>query len=94
MNTNNELKNETVNGTKPVLADSAVRDALSKIMKVSASLVSQRISPFIEDWDLPKTTTKKVKRKIVTECDKWNEVDRKRAIELKDAYDVLIRHFR
>ena len=89
-----KLKNETPAEAKPVLADSAIRDALSKIMKVSASLVSHRISPFIEDWDLPKTTTKKVKIKIVTECDKWNEVDRKKAIELKDAYDVLIRHFR
>jgi hypothetical protein len=94
METKTSLNTDTPPAAKPLLADSAVREALSKIMKVSASLVSHRISPFIEDWDLPKTTTQKVKRKIVHECEKWNEVDRKRAIELKDAYDFLLRHFR
>lgn len=88
------MKENGENMNQQVLVAGAVSDAISKIIKVSASLVSQRISPFIEDWDLPKTTTKKVKRKIVTECEKWNEVDRKMAIELKDAYDVLARHFR
>jgi hypothetical protein len=87
-------KHETPADAKPLLADSTLREALSKIMEVSASLVSHRVSPFIIDWDIPKTTTQKVKRKIVHECEKWNEVDRKRAIELKDAYDVLLRHFR
>ena len=92
---NSKAEPSTEAGTiaNPLLADSAVSNAISKIIKVSASLVSQRISPFIEDWDLPKTTTKKVKRRIVSECEKWNEMDRKMAIELKDAYDVL-RHLR
>jgi hypothetical protein len=36
----------------------------------------------------------KTKRKIVQEADKWNDVNRRRAIELSNAYDVLSRHFR
>lgn len=94
MSTNDELKNETANGTKPVLADSAIRHALSTLLRVGASMVTTGISGEISEWDLPKTTPLKTKRKIVQEADKWNDVNRRRAIELKNAYDVLSRHFR
>ena len=93
MSTNDELKNETPTDANNVLADSAIRDALSKILKVSAGMVTTGISGEISEWDLPKTTPLKTKRKIVQEADKWNDVNRRRAIELKNAYDVLSRHF-
>jgi hypothetical protein len=85
---------EASNGAKPVLADSAIRDALSILLRVGASMVTTGISGDISDWELPKTTPIKTKRKIVQEVDKWNDVNRRRAIELKNAYDVLSRHFR
>jgi len=89
-----DLKNETANGTKTVLADSAIQDALSTLLRVGASMVTTGISGEISEWKLPKTTPLKAKRKIVQEADKWNDVNRRRAIELKNAYDVLSRHFR
>lgn len=76
------------------VSESAVRDALSKILKVAASMATNGISGEISDWDFPKTTPKRTKRKIVEEADKWNDVNRRRAIELKSAYDVLSKHFR
>ena len=76
------------------VSESAVRDALSKILKVGASMLTTGISGEISEWDLPKTTPKKTKRKIVEEADKWNEINRSRAIELKSAYDVLSKYFR
>ena len=60
MSTNNELKNETANSTKPVLADSAIRDALSTLLRVGASMVTTGISGEISEWDLPKTTPLKI----------------------------------
>jgi hypothetical protein len=89
-----ELKNETPNDAKPVLADSAIGDALSTLLRVGASMLTTGISGEISEWELPKTTPLKTKRKIVQEADKWNDVNRRRAIELKNAYDVLSRHFR
>lgn len=87
-------KHETPTDANNVLADSAIRDALSKILKVAASMITTGISGEISEWDLPKTTPLKTKRKIVQEADKWNDVNRRRAIELSNAYDVLSRHFR
>lgn len=78
----------------PVLADSAVRDALSTVLRVGSNMLTTGISGEISEWDLPKTTPLKTKRKIVQEADKWNDVNRRRAIELKNAYDVLSRHCR
>ena len=72
----------------------AVRDALSTLLRVGASLVTTGMSCEISEWDLPKTTTLKTKRKIVEEAEKWNDVNRRRSIELKNAFDVLSRHFR
>jgi hypothetical protein len=89
-----ELKKETANGTKPVLADNAIRDAISTLLRVASSMVTTGISSEISEWDLPKTTPLKTKRKIVQEADKWNDSNRRRAIELKNAYDVLSLHFR
>jgi hypothetical protein len=57
-------------------------------------MLTTGISGEISEWDLPKTTPKKTKRKIVEEADKWNEINRSRAIELKSAYDVLSKYFR
>jgi hypothetical protein len=74
--------------------DSAIRDALSTLLQVGASMVTTGISGEISEWELPKTTPLKAKRKIVQEADKWNDVNRRRAIELKNAYDVLSQHFR
>jgi len=88
-----DLKNESLNDAKPVLADSAIRDALSTILRVGASLVTTGISGEISEWELPKTTSMKTKRKIVQEANKWNDANRRRAIELKNAYDVLSRNF-
>lgn len=85
---------ETANDAKPVLADSAVRGALSTLLRVEANMLTTGISGEISEWDLPKNTPLKTKRKIVQEADKWNDVNRRRAIELKNAYDVLSRHYR
>jgi len=73
--------------------DSAILDALSTILQVGASMATNGISDEISEWDLPKTTPIKAKRKIVKEAEKWNDVNRKRAIELKNAYDVLSRSY-
>lgn len=89
-----KLKNETATDANTVLADSAVRDALSTLLRVGKNMLTTGISGEISEWDLPKTTPLKTKRKIVQEADKWNDVNRRRAIELKNAYDVLSRHFR
>jgi hypothetical protein len=86
--------NETPAGTKPVLADSAVREALSTLLRVGASMVLTGMSSEISDWELPKTTPLKTRRKIIQEANKWNDANRERAIELKNAYDVLSRYFR
>jgi len=94
------MKHKTLNNldtppaAKQLLADSAVRDALSTLLRVGASMLTTGISGEISEWNLPKTTPLKTKRKIVQEADKWNDVNRRRAIELKNAYDVLSRHFR
>ena len=87
-------KHEAPTDANNVLADSAVRDALSTILRVGASMLTTGISGEISEWDLPKTTPLKTKRKILQEADKWNDVNRRRAIDLKNAYDVLSRHFR
>jgi len=73
--------------------DSAILDALSTILQVGASMATNGISDEISEWDLPKTTPIKSDRKIVKEAEKWNDVNRKRAIELKNAYDVLSRSY-
>lgn len=88
-----DLKNELPADTKHLLADNAVRDALSTLLRVGASMLTTGISGEISEWNLPKTTPLKTKRKIVQEADKWNDVNRMRAIELKNAYDVLSQHF-
>lgn len=85
---------ETPTDANNVLADSAIRDALSTLLRVGASMLTSGISGEISEWNLPKTTPKKTACKIVQEADKWNDVNRRRAIELKSAYDVLSRHFR
>lgn len=91
---NDDLKNSTPTDANNMLADSAVREALSTLLRVGANMLTTGISGEISEWDLPKTTPLKTKRKIVQEADKWNDVNRRRAIELKNAYDVLSRHFR
>lgn len=71
------------------VSESEIQDALSKILKVGANMITTGISSEISEWNLPKTTPKKTKRKIVKEADKWNDINRRRAIELKSAHDVL-----
>ena len=39
------------------------------------------ISSDLSEWDLPKTTPKKTRRKIIQEADKWNDVNRRRSTE-------------
>ena len=90
----NSKKHITPADANNVLADSTISEALSKIVKVAASMLTTGISGEISEWELPKSTPLKTKRKIVQEADKWNDVNRKRAIELKDAYDVISRHFK
>lgn len=94
MDTNVQVSNSAQIAQNQLLADSAVRDALSTLLRVGASMLTTGISGQISEWNLPKTTPLKTKRKIVQEADKWNDVNRMRAIELKNAYDVLSRHFR
>lgn len=86
-------KHDTPTDANNMLADSAIRDALSTLLRVGANMLTTGISSEISEWDLPKTTPLKTKRKIVQEADKWNDLNRRRAIELKNAYDVLSRHF-
>ncbi len=81
------------NATLGNVSESAVRDAISKILDVGARMLTTGISCEISEWDLPKTTPMKAKRKIVKEAERWNKVNRLRAIELKSAYDVLSKHF-
>lgn len=85
-------KHETYTDANNELADSAVRDALSTVLRVGASMLTTGISGEISEWDLPKTTPLGTKRKIMQEAYKWNDLNRRRAIELKNAYDVLSRH--
>ena len=92
MEKNNELRTETANCKTPVLADSAVLDALSTLLRISASMVTTGMSGEISEWDLPKTTPLKTKRKILIAAAKWNDIDIRRAICLKNAHQVLSRH--
>ena len=77
-----------------ILLDSEISSALSTILRISASLVKYDISPFIEDWNLPKSTPIKVKRKIIEEAEKINEINRLRAIDLKSSWNILNSHLR
>jgi hypothetical protein len=88
LKTKHNMENKTSNETET--ANDA--NSLSTLLRVGASMVTTGISGEISEWDLPKTTPQKTKRKIVQEADKWNDVNRRRAIELKNAYDVLSRH--
>jgi hypothetical protein len=94
METKTSTNHENGNDANRLLADSAIRDALSTLLRVGASMLTYGISGEISEWDLPKTTPLKTKRKIVQEADKWNDVNRRRAIELKNAYDILSQHYR
>lgn len=93
MNTELDNKDLTSNDANNMLADSSVRDALSTVLCVGANMLTTGIRGEISEWDLPKTTPLKTKRKIVQEADKWDDVNRRRAIELKNAYDVLSGHY-
>ena len=76
------------------VSESVVNEALSTILKVGARMLTTGISGDIDEWDLPKSTPIKAKTKIVQEAEKWNDIQRRRAIELKGAYDALSKHFR
>lgn len=71
----------------------AVRDALLVISKIASDLLMRSVSPFVEDWDLPKTTSKKTIRKIIEVADKHNNTARQRAIKLSNAHKILSKHF-
>ena len=77
------IKNE------PTLPDESFDEALSTILRVAVAMVSNGMSGDLSEWDLPKSTPMKVKRKIVNEADKWHDVNVSRAVELKQAYDLL-----
>jgi len=81
--------NETTPIANVLLADSDTQKAMSTILQVAASLLLNRMSEDISEWNLPKSTSLKTQRKILDEVDKWNELDRKRAIQLRSAWDVL-----
>lgn len=81
-----ELKHKT---TTYYAINVLASSALTTILQVAANLVKNDISPFIEDWQLPKTTPLKAKMKIVEEAEKRNEMSRDRALKLKESYDVL-----
>lgn len=89
-----DFKHNTPPDANNMLADSAIHDALSTLLRVGANMLITGISGEISEWDLPKTTPLKTKRKIMQEAYKWNDLNRRRAIALKNAYDVLSQHFR
>lgn len=65
------------------------KQALTTILKIGSDMLMNQISGDMTEWDLPKTTPKSVKKKIIKQVDGWNEINRIRAIELKKAYDIL-----
>ena len=65
----------------------AIREALYKLLKTGANMLTNGISEDIGEWDLPKTTPISAKRKIIREACRWNDLNRRRAIELKGEYD-------
>ena len=67
----------------------AIREALYKLLKIGANMLTNGISAEIDEWDLPKTTPISAKRKIIREACRWNDLNRRRAIELKGVYDIL-----
>lgn len=73
--------------------DANERKAISIILKIAVEMVMYRISEDISAWGLSVDTPKKTKRKIVREAERWNEINRHRAIALKSAYDTLIKYF-
>jgi len=71
------------------MSKAQIQESLSIILKIAADMVKCGISEDISDWHLPKTTPTKTKRKIIFEANKWNEINKQRAIKLKSAFDVL-----
>lgn len=63
------------------------KDALSLLLRVGADMLTTGISGDISEWDLPKNTSEKTKRKIIQAADKWNNANRLRSIDLKKVYD-------
>ena len=90
----NSKHNDTQSGENLQLVDKSVREALSTILRIASSMVTTGISGDISEWELPKTTPKKAKLKIIKEADKWNDENRRRANDLKSAFDVLSKELR
>lgn len=64
-------------------------DAKAILTKVAASLLTQRMSGDIEEWQFSNSTPKKDKRKLINAVDKQNDFQRRMAIEIKKAIDLL-----
>jgi hypothetical protein len=69
-----------------------VNSALSIIIKVSANMLTNRASEYIEEYDLPKSMSKETKRKIINNAILVNEINRKRSIELSKAHEILSKY--
>lgn len=74
-----------------------IKKELSLLLKVASNIAMNRLSDDLEDWDLPKSTPVKVKKKIYDEASHWNEINRLRAIQLKELHHSLseiLRHLK
>ena len=77
---------------KHEISKDEVNSALSIILKVSANMLTNRASEYIEDYDLPKSISKETKRKIISNAILVNEINRKRSIELTKAHEILSKY--
>lgn len=82
---------ESYHKHKLELLGKEINETLLTILKVAANMLTKRQSEEIEEYNLPKSTGVIVKRKITSEAEKWNEINRLRSIELKVAYDKIRR---
>ena len=67
-----------------------IRSELSKILKVATSFIHTQISTDLDEWELTKRTTVKVKRKILDTAIRQNEINREKAIELNGIYKAIV----
>ena len=77
-----------------MVKETSINEALKNILVLAAQMATTGISEDINEWKLPKTTPLKAKRKICQEAEKWNDIQRGRAIILRDSYNILSKHCR
>ena len=68
------------------------KKALNKILEIASGMLMHGINEEPEEWNLPKTTPKKAKLEIQREAEIYNELNRLRAIQLKEVHDTLSKY--